>query len=84
MEPPQSLSDRPLLDPAEVQVVDVTGAHGDPGAGSLDWPCPGCGARRRLGDARTVVIRNRTGAQMRRTVYLCGTCLADGFKPAGS
>lgn len=81
-EPSNVAASHRLLDPTQVAVLAVTGSHGDPGAGSLDWPCPGCGQRRRLSQARTAIIRNRAGAQMRRTVYLCDACLADGFKPA--
>lgn len=63
-----------LLDLTVVEVLDVRPDAALPD-GTGTWPCPVCGKRQPVGEAMSVLVRNRTAPFLERWVWICQPCL---------
>lgn len=69
----------PTVDVRDVEVIETISAlAGDPELVG-EWPCPFCGDHRKLVDAHSVRVRNRTGGSFERWVLMCDDCLTDAL-----
>lgn len=64
-----------LANGVTVELVRTGPAFRSAGSVGHEWPCLGCGERRPVRDARTVVVRELGEPPMRRHILLCRPCL---------
>lgn len=70
-----------LANGASVEVLELVGSfRGD--FGRTRWPCLGCGQRRPVHEACTVVVQDVEGPPMPRHIILCQECLDGRLPPA--
>lgn len=70
-----------LANGSVVEILDLGGPFGDGFVSRNQWPCLGCGQRRSVAEARTVVVQDLDGPPMARHILVCQECL-DGRLPA--
>lgn len=71
-----------LVNGVTVELIDAGAPFRSQGLFDDGWPCLGCGERRSVEQARTVVVRESGDPPMRRHILLCAPCL-DGHPVGG-